>query len=113
VSKTLKRAHCRSQVLGIDDVVPLEHRARAMSAHPHDDRLRDADSARPGDEAPPEVVERESLELGSVHRAKEPLLHVDPARLRLRVPEDVAAGVRCVERGDGLLRARGEDDEPA
>ena len=55
MSKTLERAHCRSQVLGVDDVVPLEHRARAVPAHPHDDRLRDADSARPGDEAPTEV----------------------------------------------------------
>jgi hypothetical protein len=57
-SKTLERAHCRSQVLGVDDVLPLEHPARAVSAHPHDDRLRDADSAPPGDEAPPEIVER-------------------------------------------------------
>ena len=49
VSKTLERAHSRSQVLGVDDVVPLEHRARAVPAHPHDVGLQDTDFARPDD----------------------------------------------------------------
>ena len=54
VSKTLERAHLASR---------FEHRARAVAARAHDDGLRDADSARPGDEAPPEVVEPEALEI--------------------------------------------------
>jgi hypothetical protein len=112
VSKTLERAHCRSQVLGVDDVVPLEHRARAMPAHPHDDGFRDADSARPGDEAPPEIVEPEAVELGSLHGAEEPLLHVHPAHLGLRIPEDVAGGLRSVERRDCGFGPCGEEDEP-
>jgi len=88
VSNTLERAHCRSQVLGVDDVVPLEHRARAVPAHAHDDGFRDAHPARPGDEAPPEVVEPEALNPGGSHCALEGLPNVHPAGARPRIDED-------------------------
>ena len=78
----------------------FEHRARAVSAHPHDDRLRDADSARPGDEAPPQVVEPEAIKVCCLHGAAEALLDVHPAGLRLGVHEDKV-----------LLEPRGEGAE--
>jgi hypothetical protein len=36
----------------------LGNQGREVSAHAHDDGFRDADPSRPGDEAPPEVVEQ-------------------------------------------------------
>src|SRR5262249_37904064 len=71
------------------------------------------DSARRGDEAPPEVVEPEAVEFRRVDRPAEPLLDVHPPRLLLRVHEDEALLLEPRGKGaEGFLRSARQDDEP-
>ena len=71
VSWIFERAHGRSQILIVHDVVAVEHRAGAVPGHPYHHRLADAVLPGAGDEAAPQVVEPQALELRCLERPEE------------------------------------------
>jgi len=74
------------------------HGARTVLLTAHDDGLRDAHSARPGDEVPAQIMEPEPLDLRTRRRAPERLAEVLPRCPGCRIGQHVGGADPARER---------------
>src|SRR5438445_11006552 len=83
--------HRIAQVVLLDDVVALEDGSGAVPRHPHYHRLRHSSPACVGDEAAPQVVKPDAVELRRLACPAKRLADVLPRLLSLWIGEDPLA----------------------